>query len=83
MQLRLVAMAISRDSSFTVNEIDPEIAELLELLNASEQFDQIGKLFEQASGRWSKYSEEEQKWLVTKAASMMSKGRPDREFDAR
>jgi hypothetical protein len=29
-----------------VNDIDPEISELLELLNAREQFDEIAQLFE-------------------------------------
>jgi hypothetical protein len=60
-----------------LNEIDPEIAELLELLNAREQFDEIAELFEQSSRPWHQYSEEERKRLVARAASMMSKGSSD------
>jgi hypothetical protein len=56
-----------------VNEIDPEISELLELLDAREQFDEIAKLFEHSLRPWDQYSEEERKWLVAKAASMMVK----------
>lgn len=48
---------------FPLNEIDPEIAELLELLNAREQLDEIAELFEQSSP-WHQYSEEERKRLV-------------------
>jgi hypothetical protein len=59
---------------FQLNEINPEIAELLELLNAREQFDEIAALFEQSSRPWHQYSEEERNQLVAKAASMMAKG---------
>ena len=56
-----------------LNEIDREIAELLELLNAREQFDETAEQFEQSSRPWHQYSEEERNQLVARAASMMSK----------
>lgn len=56
-----------------MNEIDPEISELLELLDARERFEEIAKLFEHSLRPWDQYSEEERKWLVAKAASMMVK----------
>ena len=59
-----------------MTEIDSEMSELLELLNAREQFDEIAKLFEHSLRPWDQYSEEERKWLVAKAASLMSKGQP-------
>jgi hypothetical protein len=66
-------MAISGLRAFPVNDIDPEISELLELLNAREQFDEIAQMFEHSLRPWDQYSEEERKWLIAKAASMMSK----------
>lgn len=48
------------------------IDELLELLRARDQFDEIAKLFEQSLRTWDQYSEEERKWIVAKAASRMS-----------
>lgn len=55
-----------------MNDIDPEISELLELLNTREQFDEIAQLFEHSLRPWDQYSKEERKWLIAKAASMMS-----------
>ena len=78
--LRSHRIAIGRNTPrsvfrvFQLNEINPEIAELLELLNAREQFDEIATLFEQSSRPWLQYSEEERNRLVAKAASMMAKG---------
>jgi len=76
--LRSSRSAIRRDgdfapSSFPVNDIDPEISELLELLNTREKFDEIAQLFEHSLRPWDQYSEEERKWLIAKAASMMSR----------
>jgi hypothetical protein len=50
------------------------MAELLELLKARDQFDEIAKLFERSSRSWQQYSEDERNHLVAKAASMTSKG---------
>ena len=61
-------------ASSPVDEIDPEMSELLELLNTREQFDEIAKLFEHSLRPWEQYSEEERRWLIDKANSMMSKG---------
>jgi hypothetical protein len=71
--LRSGAMAISGLRAFPVNDIDPEISELLELLNTREQFDEIAQLFEHSLRPWDQYSEEERRWLIAKAASMMSR----------
>jgi hypothetical protein len=57
-----------------LQEISPEIAELLELLNARERFDEISALLEQSPRSLHQYSEEERNLLVARAASMMSKG---------
>ena len=57
-----------------MDEIDPEMSELLELLNTREQFDEIAKLFEHSLRPWEQYSEEERRWLIDKANSMMSRG---------
>ena len=57
-----------------MHEIDPGISELLELLDAREQFDEVAKLFEHSLRPWDEYSEDERKWLIAKAASIMSKG---------
>lgn len=62
--------------SIAVNEIAPEMAELLELLNSREQFDEVSKLFEHSLRPWEQYSEDERKWLIDKAASIMSNGAP-------
>ena len=61
-------------ASSPVDEIDPEMSELLELLNTREQFDEIAKLFEHSLRPWEQYSEEERRWLIDKANSMMSRG---------
>jgi hypothetical protein len=61
-----------------VDEIDPEMSELLELLHTREQFDEISKLFEHSLRPWDQYSVEERRWIIDKANSMMSKGAPDR-----
>ena len=61
-------------ASSPVDEIDPEMSELLDLLNTREQFDEIAKLFEHSLRPWEQYSEEERRWLIDKANSMMSKG---------
>ena len=74
-ELRLVGVGPRRVLRvFPLNEIDPEIAELLELLHAREQFDEIAQLFEQSSRPWHQYSEEERNQLVARAALMMSRG---------
>jgi hypothetical protein len=52
-----------------------ELAELLELLIARDQLDDIAKLFDRSLRTWDQYSEEERKWIVAKAASMMASGR--------
>lgn len=52
------------------------MAELLELLNSREQFDEVSKLFEHSLRPWEQYSEDERKWLIDKAASIMSNGAP-------
>lgn len=59
-----------------MNEIAPEMAELLELLHSREQFDEVARLFEHSLRPWDQYSEDERKWLIEKAASIMSKGAP-------
>ena len=59
-----------------MDEIDPEMSELLELLHTREQFDEISKLFEHSLRPWDQYSEEERRWLIDKANSMMLKGAP-------
>lgn len=46
--------------------------ELLALLNARDQFDEIARLFDRSLRTWDQYSEEERKWIVAKAASRMS-----------
>jgi hypothetical protein len=61
--------------AFPLYEIDPEIAALLELLIANEEFDETAEQFKQSSRSWHQYSEEEKNRLLAKAASMMSKGR--------
>jgi acyl-CoA reductase-like NAD-dependent aldehyde dehydrogenase len=58
---------------FLLGKIDPEIADLLELLDAREQFDEIAELFEQSSPPWHQYSAEERRRLVARAAAMMSR----------
>lgn len=60
-----------------MNEIAPEMAKLLELLDSREQFDEVAKLFEHSLRPWDQYSEEERKWLIAKAASIMSQGTPE------
>jgi len=50
--------------------INPELADLLELLNASEQFDELANLFEHSLRPWNEYSEEQRKWIIAKAASL-------------
>ena len=60
-----------------MNEIAPEMVELLELLDSREQFDEVAKLFEHSLRPWDQYSEEERRWLIAKAASIMSKGAPE------
>jgi hypothetical protein len=57
-----------------LSNIDPELAELLELLNTREQFGETAKLFEQTLRPWNEYSEEERNWIVAKAASLRPKG---------
>lgn len=59
-----------------MDEIDPEMSELLELLHTREQFDEISKLFEHSLRPWDQYSVEERRWIIDKANSMMSKGAP-------
>jgi hypothetical protein len=59
-----------------VEEINPEILELLELLHAREQFDEIAQLFEHSLRPWDQYSEAERRWLIANATSMMAKGAP-------
>lgn len=59
-----------------MNEIAPEMVELLELLDSREQFDEVAKLFEHSLRPWDQYSDEERKWLIAKAASIMSKDAP-------
>ena len=51
-------------------DINPELADLLELLNASEQFDELANLFENSLRPWNEYSEEQRKWIIAKAASL-------------
>jgi hypothetical protein len=53
------------------------MAKLLELLDSREQFDEVAKLFEHSLRPWDQYSEEERKWLIAKAASIMSQGTPE------
>jgi hypothetical protein len=69
-------MIATSAASLPVDEIDPEMSELLELLHTREQFDEISKLFEHSLRPWDQYSEEERRWLIDKANSMMSKGAP-------
>jgi hypothetical protein len=57
-----------------LSKIDPEFVELLELLHSREQFDELAKLFEHTLRPWNEYSEEERKWIVERATSLMSKG---------
>ena len=64
------------EASLPVDEIDPEMSELLELLHTREQFDEISKLFEHSLRPWDQYSEEERRWLIDKANSMKLKGAP-------
>jgi hypothetical protein len=56
-----------------LTNVDPELAELLALLSAREQFDELGKLFDQTLRPWSEYSEEERMWIAAKAASLSRK----------
>jgi hypothetical protein len=78
---RSYGTAISRQLFFTcsfkafpLSKIDPEFVELLELLHSREQFDELAKLFEHTLRPWNEYSEEERKWIVERATSLMSKG---------
>lgn len=57
-----------------MSKIDPEFAEFLELLHSREQFDELAKLFEHNLRPWNEYTDEERRWIVAKAASLMSKG---------
>ena len=57
-----------------LSDIHPEMAQLLELLNARDQFDEIADLFERSSRPWQQYSQDERNRLVARAASMIFKG---------
>ena len=54
---------------------NPQVAELLDLLKTRDEFDDVTKLFERSLRPWDQYSDEERKWIVAKAASMMANGR--------
>jgi hypothetical protein len=74
-ELRSAASPVTCFRVFQLNEIDPEIAALLELLIVNEEFDETAEQFKQLSRSWHQYSEEEKKMLLARAASMISKGR--------
>jgi hypothetical protein len=57
-----------------MSEIDRQIADLLELLNAREEFDEIAELFGQSSQSWHQFTPEEKIRLAARVASNMSKG---------
>jgi len=63
-----------RLADLVLDEINPEIAELLELLKARDEFDEIAQLFEQSSLPWRSLSQDDRNRLVARASSLVSKG---------
>ena len=72
-ELRLAGHRIV-NRSVQLPQIDLEFAELLELLNSREQFDELSALLEHSPRPFYQNSEEERKLLVARAAAMMWKG---------
>jgi hypothetical protein len=54
---------------------NPEVTELLDLLKTRDEFEDVAKLFERSLRPWDQYSEEERKWIVAKASSMIASRR--------
>jgi hypothetical protein len=52
--------------------INPEIAELLELLKARDEYDEISELFDKHSRPWKNFSQDERNRLVARASSLIS-----------
>jgi hypothetical protein len=55
---------------------NPEVAELLDLLKARDEFEDVAKLFDRSLRPWDQYSEEERKWILARAASRIANGQP-------
>lgn len=56
-------------------DIPAEIAELLKLLSARDEFDEIARLFQESSRPWQQYSEDERNRLVERAVALMTNRR--------
>ena len=63
-----------RLTDLVLDEVNPEIAELLELLKARDEFDEIAQLFEQSSLPWRSLSQDDRNRLVARASSLVSMG---------